>query len=427
MKAMWLALAALVGITIVVVIKPTKRTVGKFGEVEIYAQRAEPKLAVFILHDDANWTAEAAEIGESVASDKNLAVIVNLRKYADSRTKQAFCSGITGDLDELNKSLQKSLGYKHPVPAILLGKALGLNVAEVALSQSASETFAGFMAVRSCGEEKKSSYCSVARHLDSGAIQPPFSCAGANRTTASVATEQVISAHRALQRKSWVASIKDRMYSLASLPSGDEHDKDVSIVEVVPAKVTSEHLVVLYSGDGGWATFVQKLSAQFASKGVPVLGINSLKYFWNKKSPEEAAQDLEKLLAEYTEKYHSKYIHLIGFSYGADVVPFIVSRLPAARQQQIDRLTLLSIGKLAEFEVHVKNWVSDEQFGVEILPELRKLKLARMDCIFGEEEAADSVCADLQDHAMKVEKLPGGHFLNWDTEGVFHRIEEKEQ
>ncbi|HKV65505.1 MAG TPA: AcvB/VirJ family lysyl-phosphatidylglycerol hydrolase, partial [Rhodanobacteraceae bacterium] len=38
-------------------------------------------------------------------------------------------------------------------------------------------------------------------------------------------------------------------------------------------------LTILYSGDGGWADLDKQLGTVFATRGIPVLGINSFKYF----------------------------------------------------------------------------------------------------------------------------------------------------
>ena len=74
----------------------------------------------------------------------------------------------------------------------------------------------------------------------------------------------------------------------APLGSGD---MPVTLVE--PAKVGPEEPVaIMFFGDGGWAGFDRKMAAEFNRRGVPVVGISSLEYFWKERQPAEAARDL---------------------------------------------------------------------------------------------------------------------------------------
>src|SRR5512139_719321 len=87
----------------------------------------------------------------------------------------------------------------------------------------------------------------------------------------------------------------------------------------VPAKQHSDRLAVFYSGDGGWAGLDKAVSAQLAAAGVTVIGVNSRGYFWQKRSPDEAARDLERILQFYLrDRPMQERVVLIGYSTGAD-------------------------------------------------------------------------------------------------------------
>src|SRR6476660_7239365 len=64
------------------------------------------------------------------------------------------------------------------------------------------------------------------------------------------------------------------------------------LIDVPPARGTSDSLVVFVSGDGGWAKIDKSISGVLANEGMPVVGLNSLQYFWTKRTPETAARDL---------------------------------------------------------------------------------------------------------------------------------------
>ena len=87
--------------------------------------------------------------------------------------------------------------------------------------------------------------------------------------------------------------------------------------------------------------------------GVPVIVLNSLKYFWSKKSPEEATNAAIALLEEYTAIWKKKNILLCGYSFGADVMPFIYNRLPGVLKEKVTRIQLLSPSAYTDFEIHV--------------------------------------------------------------------------
>ena len=55
-------------------------------------------------------------------------------------------------------------------------------------------------------------------------------------------------------------------------------------------------LAVIISGDGGWRDLDQTIARDLQSWGVSVAGVDSLRYFWNHKSPEQAADDLARVI-----------------------------------------------------------------------------------------------------------------------------------
>lgn len=431
MKALWIALAAMVGITVAVAVKPKSQVVDKFGEIKVFTQKEQPELSVFILNDDPAWQEDAEAIGGSIAADQNLAVVIDLSRYIKQVSPGKVCNSIGNDLDGLNKQLQKQIGFKKVAPLVIVGHEMGADAIEFLSQTTKDETFSGFLAINSCSKlATRQKLCPTSKTTtQTVATQNPFGCDKNQHADADTTSDELMKTHRDLRRRSWIDQVKDRIYSLAALPSGDGRDKDVATVELFPKGKHSDRLVVLYSGDGGWATFVRKLSDRFNAQGIPVLGINSLKYFWNKKTPDDAAKDLEDLLAKYQASLGFKHIQLIGFSFGADVIPSIASRLPEARKNQIDRISLLSLGQKVEFEFHLSNWISDEERGEEILPQIQQLGWAHVDCLFGQEEESDSACPtiknikSLKKERFHVQEMPGGHFLNWDTEGVLRKIQ----
>jgi pimeloyl-ACP methyl ester carboxylesterase len=86
---------------------------------------------------------------------------------------------------------------------------------------------------------------------------------------------------------------------------------------------------------------------------VSVVGIDSLRYFWRRKTPEETAHDLARVIRTYARRWHAKSIALIGYSFGADVLPFAYNRPPERVCARVTMLSLLGFAPAADFEIRV--------------------------------------------------------------------------
>lgn len=123
---------------------------------------------------------------------------------------------------------------------------------------------------------------------------------------------------------------------------------------IIPSKIElGETMVLIISGDGGWNTFCTNLAEHYTSAGAPVVGLSSLKYFWSKKTPEQTASDVAALLYEYKFKWNKKNFLLVGYSFGADVVPFIYNNLPQDLKEKTKALVLLSPSTETDFKIHL--------------------------------------------------------------------------
>src|SRR5262245_15972823 len=71
------------------------------------------------------------------------------------------------------------------------------------------------------------------------------------------------------------------------------------LVEVADGTHGGDTLAVFYSGDGGWAKVDRGVAGRLAQAGVPVVGYDSLLYFWTARTPVSAAADLASVLQHY--------------------------------------------------------------------------------------------------------------------------------
>ncbi len=190
---------------------------------------------------------------------------------------------------------------------------------------------------------------------------------------------------------------------------------DLPVVEVPaqPHAPPSDSFAIIMSGDGGWAGIDQDIAAALSAKGIFVVGLDSLRYYWTKRTPRRTGggyRQNDSLLSRALDK---KHVLLIGYSQGADVLPFAVNRLPAATKAHVSLMAILGMSEHALFEFHVSSWISDDNTGPETLPEVDRISGVPVLCIYGEDEH-DSLCPRLDSSKFKIVKVKGGHHFDGD-------------
>jgi type IV secretory pathway VirJ component len=179
---------------------------------------------------------------------------------------------------------------------------------------------------------------------------------------------------------------------------------------VVPAAAggPGEWFAILLTGDGGWVGLDKGVSKELARHNIPTVGWDSLKYFWSPRTPEGASKDLDRVLRHYSRAWGRPHALLIGYSQGADTMPFMVNRLPAGTRQMVGLTTLLGISDNAVFEFHVANWLGEPAKGLPTAPELERWSGSPYLCLYGQDDA-DSACRQLTGHDGSALVMPGGH------------------
>ncbi len=185
------------------------------------------------------------------------------------------------------------------------------------------------------------------------------------------------------------------------------------VVEV-PATGSNETVTLFYSGDGGWRDLDRIVAEEMARQGYPVVGVDTLRGFWSRKTPEQAADELAKTLEYYRKAWGARTFALAGYSFGADILPSIYNRLPPGDQNSVRLLVLLAVSRQADFEIHVSGWLGKDRSGLSIAPELAHLPKNKIMCVYGQKEQADTVCIDLVNTRAEVLELPGGHHFDED-------------
>ncbi|MFZ5532693.1 MAG: AcvB/VirJ family lysyl-phosphatidylglycerol hydrolase [Pseudomonadota bacterium] len=350
------------------------------------------------------------------------------------------CSLPAGDLDNLAREVEAQLGLERYLPPVLAGRGVGAALVYAALAQAPVDGFAGGVSldftpalpsgIPLCpGRGLASSFAAedgistiapaalpvspwmVVAKADSQATTEAFvrQAAGAEWVTlpplADVAGqgEDVLrAAYRQLTRRWGDQPVVTRL-------SGDR----LPLIEVPAKGAEAPVWALVLSGDGGWAGLGRDLGHALAAQGVSVVGFDSLRYFWGRRTPEGLAADLQRILSQYQARWPDKQPFLIGYSQGANVLPFAYNRLPAEWQARVGRIVLLGPGERAAFTFQVSQWWRSDAGDEEVLPEAGQLPAERTLCVYGRDEASESICPQLKDR-LPVLMLRGGHHFDGD-------------
>lgn len=195
---------------------------------------------------------------------------------------------------------------------------------------------------------------------------------------------------------------------------------------VLPASQDeSMPMVLMITGDGGWKNFDPRLAGQFIQERAPVVALNALHYFWTKKTPDQTALVVEDILNKYMQAWHKKYFILVGFSFGADVLPFIVNRLPENRMSHCLGVALFSPGISTDFEIHISQMLSNHhQWKYNVVNEIEAMKSLKLLCFFGDEEHEFPVDI-ISRPDWHLIYLRGGHHYEKNTDDVGKMVLEK--
>ena len=122
-------------------------------------------------------------------------------------------------------------------------------------------------------------------------------------------------------------------------------------------------------------------------------------------------------------KWHASEVALIGYSFGADVMPFAYNRLPDTLRSHVALIALLGFSQTADFEITVSGWLGEPPGpkALPIFPETDKIPPSLMQCFYGEDEK-DTACPELAWRGVEVIRTTGGHHFNGDYEALARRI-----
>lgn len=194
---------------------------------------------------------------------------------------------------------------------------------------------------------------------------------------------------------------------------------DLPLVEFNNTDVNKPFVFYL-SGDGGMNDFSTSVCKTISGRGYTVTALNSKSYFWSRKTPEQAAAAIGSYLskkATATEK-----IVLVGYSFGADVLPFIVNRLPEAIRKKITSTILVAPSTSTDFEIHLSDMLGGSSSrGMNVVAEMNLLKIEKTVVVLSKDEK-DFPVQQIKIAGFFTHYAKGGHHFDGNTAEVANTI-----
>jgi type IV secretory pathway VirJ component len=212
------------------------------------------------------------------------------------------------------------------------------------------------------------------------------------------------------------------------VPSLVHYDvRDLPLVELAPATgvarartAAESTLVVLLTGDGDWADLDKGIAESLQGAGAAVVGLKSRSYLQAKpRTPDVLSRDVERILRHYLPLWGRDRVVLLGYSRGADFVPFVANRLPADLRSRVALLGMFGMETSANFEFHWTDIVRDTKrpSDLPVAPELARLRGTPMLCVYGSDEK-DSACRPADPSLIERVERGGAHHFDKDYAGL---------
>ena len=441
------------------------------GKVTLYGNMSRPTSLVLFLSGDGGWNLGVIDMARALAQDgQTLVVGIDIIKYYKKlQASSGKCLYPSSDLEDLSEFVQRELALPDYHKPVLVGYSSGATLTYALLCQAPVGTFRGGVALGFCPDIQLnkplcegSGKLTMVRRKDGlgfdftdqpapgaplevlhGEMDQACNCQETCDFFEKVKNVTVARlpkvGHGYGVPKNWLPQFKQAFGSILSatdrstgmlLSAADSHlpvamaaagdtgmgDLPLSITQATADASTP--MIVFISGDGGWTGFDQQICDQLAARHVPTVGLNSQTYFWKKKTPEQTVSDLAPVIRQYLQTWGKSKFLLVGYSFGANVAPFIYTRLSADLQQKAQNIVLLSPDVKGDFEIHVAGMLGKGGGPYDVAAEVRGLQNTPVLCVSGVEEGNEMQTALKGAAHVRFEKIPGSHHYNNDAAKV---------
>ncbi|PCE33127.1 virulence factor family protein [Burkholderia ubonensis] len=368
---------------------------GRYGPVTVTKPNGPMRGFVVMFSQGSGWSAADQQAADALAKAGAMTVGVDAERYAANlAATQETCHHLDGDAEAVSHQLERLAQSSRYYAPIVAGVGQGGAIAKQILSMAPENTIAGMVSVEPAAK-----------------LDPRFKPCPPDPTIVRRAMPGFVETAAAGDTAKLVALVKPHLRD----GTADELDvSDLPLIEL-PAKGGSNLLAIVISGDGGWRDLDKTIAEALQRDGVSVVGIDALRYFWSEQSPAQTSRDLARVMRTYMARWNATNVALVGYSFGADVMPFAYNRLPAALRDKVSVMSLLGFAPSADFQIRVTGWLgmpaSDK--ALKVAPEIAKVPPGIVQCFYGEQEK-ETMCPVLANSGIQVIKTQGEHHFGRD-------------
>lgn len=440
-----------------------------YGPVHIYRESEHPANVVLFLSGNAGWRGPVVEMARALASLDSLVIGIDVAHFLKSFEGDGEqCCHYSYSFEDLSHFVQRKLGYPAYVFPILAGYSEGATVAYAALVQSHAGVYRAVLSLAFCptmvlpkvpcrGEALGWSTTEKGRgagemklaFLPAPGLAAPWIVfqGEADRVCAPAEVGSFVNrcGHARLVTLpkvghgfsvvfDWMPALKEEYASLirklaerAGVPKAPDV-RDLPLVEIPAPGPHSNVMAIIVSGDGGWAGIDRDIGQLLVDAGISVVGVNSLQYFWTRRTPETASADLGRVVRHYLAAWNKRRVILAGYSMGADVLTFMANRLPADLLSSVTLIALLGPSPTVDFEFHFTEWFGTvaRKSDLPVAPEIARLKGKKVLCVYGVEDG-DDFCKSLPPGTVRPVAMEGGHHFDGRYESIVDLILKESQ
>jgi type IV secretory pathway VirJ component len=201
-----------------------------------------------------------------------------------------------------------------------------------------------------------------------------------------------------------------------------KHDNlsDLPLLKFEAKKDRKNYFVIIIPGDGGWRDVVDFVSKKLALSGINVVGLNTIPYLSDYKSPQQIAKDLERIIRNFSSVWKIDSVILGGYSFGAEILPFAYNQLDSVVKSKVVKIMMIAPSNLADFKVSPIYFYSSSK-SKPVIPEMQKIDPGMF--IIYCEHYRETICKSLPAHShYEVIRINSRHLFTGHYKEVSEAI-----
>lgn len=398
----------------------------------ILLPNGEIKAMVFLVSGPDGWSDVEDQRASAMVADGAAVVGIDYKAYIASMAKNAGsdCIYMISDIESLSQQIQRRAGGASYHAPILAGSGQAGALVLAMIAQSPPATIREAIAVDPTAEVPLvTELCTPATKqptpngfiygLTDGPLPAPVTVLETPNAPADgkANVAAIVADHPDVKVESGDDGNGQLLTStvIDHIDAGSQNTNDLGLpLTELETKPKIDTMAIFLSGDGGWRDIDSEIGQYFQDQGVPTVGLDSLRYFWTKKDQAQTSADLARIIETYRKKWKVKNVLLVGYSFGADVLPSAYDALPARDKAAVKQISLLALTHSIDYEISVTGWFGGTGSfeGGKTLDAVAKIDPKLVQCIYGTGDDDDDACPELKDKGVDVIAVEGDHHFD---------------